>query len=135
MPGVLLMLAGLVTGDGRPGVIPAREPVTPRLEGRWVGTLRSWGTDYQAELDEGRLRCTFEGARVGRNPTPLALAFMAGGRVRVRWEEENLLGIWKVERGRILVCISGRKGRWPTSFKGDQGLVLLTLHPAAPRKP
>jgi hypothetical protein len=134
MTGIVLALAGLACGDGGPGTGAARAPVVVRFEGRWVGTFRSWRLDYPAELTGGELHITERRGGGTGPPAPFALTAESERWVRVRWGKETRLGIYKWERGHVVICFGARNGQRPESFDGFRNF-LLTLKPAAPRKP
>jgi hypothetical protein len=129
----VLVLAGVVAGDGGVQTGAAREPVAVHLfDGDWEETWENlWWTDSpsRADLRGGVLRvfdCVGEVQLTGR------LSRHGEGTVRVRdaWGR-SILGIYKVEGRNLIICTA-----WvvdqprPTRFKAEGDTHLITLHPA-----
>jgi hypothetical protein len=65
---------------------------------------------------------------------PFALTLSPGGLARGSWGEDRVHGTYRVEGDRLLVCVVPVNNPRPAACTPGDGF-LLTLKPAAPRKP
>jgi hypothetical protein len=135
MTALVLMLAGVTAGDGGVRAGAATAPVAVDLGGRWVGTYQvAVGKTMTAELNGGVLR-------IGANPAAVRYRFTARRAAGLEGPVllvpdipiDHIPAIYKVERGRLVICCSQTKER-PTDFSITPTTALIVLKPAA-RKP
>ena len=145
MAGIVLALAGLTCGDGGPGLGAAQAPVAlpffsgPAFPGRWAGAWE--GTDWRGakeartvELAGGVLR-TVSAGDIETQSHDVKVAVEGAGALRMTiWSDVYHPAIYRYEGGRLVICVSEGRGR-PVAFRAGRRTVLLTLRPAAPRKP
>jgi hypothetical protein len=140
MAGIVLALAALTCGNGGPGMGAAREATAIVFPaGEWEGTWEHQQyqgpevSTFQVRITGGECLLMPEGRSFGGH-----CSFVADGprRVLVKFADSTCRGIWKWERGRVVVCIAAKAGSdRPKSFHLGHNAELITLRPAAPRKP
>jgi hypothetical protein len=133
MAGIVLALAGLTCGDGGPGVGAATAPATVSLVGEWTGTERlGEAAPGKVELSAGTLTTA---------PGPCgmftrAVCFVSTdprGHTRAAWGGVGFHVSWRQE-GRAPPAVRLRGLLYlPDVPRGIE--CLITLRPAAPRKP
>jgi hypothetical protein len=131
----VLILAVVTAGDGGQSVGAAWEPVAVHFTGNWEGVWHSESGDIEASMSGGVLRAT--GPLWDRLCGRYLLRPDVGGKVIVTWDADRrgvFRGIYKEERGRLVICFSENAGERPTEFKPGRYVYLLVLKPAA-RKP
>jgi hypothetical protein len=145
MAGIVLALAVLTCGDGGPGLGAAKAPVALpffsgcAFSGRWVGMWE--GTGWQGardvrtvELADGVLR-TVTADGVGIRYDGVKVTVEGAGALRMTiWSDVYHPAIYRYDCGRLVICVS-EGGKRPEAFQAGRRTVLLTLRPAAPRKP
>jgi hypothetical protein len=136
MTALVLILSGVAAGDGGTRAGAATAPVAVDLGGRWVGTYQAEGRKPQAaELSGGVLR-----VMPARFPFHCRFTARPGGGLEgtvVLVPDApigNLPAIYKLERGRLVICCS-QTNDLPTAFAVTRTTGLLTLKPADSRKP
>jgi hypothetical protein len=147
MTGTLLALVGLTCADSGPGGGASFAPVAVDYAREWEGTVHSL---EGAEVLQGLVRVSGGRARCAKPFAPRAPFFSGPGgpptwgliadgprRVTVlregRLGRDALPGIWKLERGRLVVCAArSAGGPRPLSFWAGPDVFLFTLSPAAP---
>jgi hypothetical protein len=141
MTGIVLALAGLTCGDGGPGTSAATEPVSVnaelllRFEGTWEGTWEGYAGDkrFCFPVTVKGDKISLEDERPG-DGSPFAVTLEGRGAIRLRILGETHPGIYRPDRGRLLICVGVANHR-PTAFMAAPGSDLFTLRPAIPRKP
>jgi hypothetical protein len=142
---VVLLAAGLTCGDGRQGLETARAPVAAkeevlrRLDGTWEGTWEGYGEAeeyicWRVAVSRGKLR-VISGERT--DVMWFAVTPDGRGQARVVIDGESSLAIYRLDRGRLIICASvwSKEGPRPTSFKARPWYSqLFILTPASPRK-
>jgi hypothetical protein len=146
MTGAVLALAGLTCGDGglgveaMTGVVTVNEELLLRLDGSWEGTWEGYGESDEyicwcVTVRHGKIRIAGE-----RRADALSFALVPEGRGKVRVVLGGMAspGIYRLDRGRLLICASveGEEGPRPTSFHFTPwSSQLFTLKPAPPHTP
>jgi hypothetical protein len=130
MTGIVLALAGLTAGDGRPGTGAERATVAAGLEGEWEGPFLEM---YRAELRGGVLRI------VDKRKVYYSFTLRPAGPGAVTVIDEagrTWRGIYRLDGRTLLVCWAlPTSDPTPTRPRDGPGALLFTLRPAAPRKP
>jgi hypothetical protein len=129
LPEVVLALATLTPGDGRMGVGAAREPLARGFAGEWEGEWCFGSQEGRAELRDGRLRIY-----AGRLPQTFEVNIEGRGALRMtNGRDFNCAGAWREEGERLTISVTPTFS-WPCRASGNR-TILVTLKPAAPRKP
>jgi hypothetical protein len=138
MLGMVLVLGGVVAGDGGQRREAAAEPVAVSVDGEWEG---EWdvgtGKPYQVEM-RGRL-LRFVGEDDVYHVTGRCGQPGGGGTVTIKFRYGGAdwtgRGIYKLESGRLRICVTffPHEPR-PAVFRVTPKTILITLKPAA-RKP
>src|SRR5437868_8738016 len=134
MTAFVLALAGLAAGDAGPGLGAARAPVAPAFGGEWEGTYSAEGVVYAVEMRPGRLALSVGGRPVGE--APFALVREGEGLVRMELYKARYHGIYRLEAGRVLVCVTAESGGpRPRAFQVTSHSILIALRPVGSRRP
>jgi hypothetical protein len=114
---------------------PAREPVQAHFAGDWEGVWYADRVAIDASLCGGTLRATDPIA--DRLSGRYLLRPDGTGGVIVRWDGDKrgvFRGIYKHDRGRLVICFSQNAGEQPTEFKAGRSVYLLVLKPAVRKR-
>jgi hypothetical protein len=134
MTALVLVLAGVTAGDPGMGMGAATAPLTDpqRLVSSrdWEGTVQLGRATISVRLRRGEVTTFFPR---WQSTAPFALTLSPGGLAAGHWGGDRFHGTYKVEGGRLLVCVSSDKHPRPAACTPHDG-YLLTLKPAA-RKP
>jgi hypothetical protein len=135
MTAFVLMLAGVAGGDGgvRAGAAtaPVAEPLRLDLSRDWEGTVQAPRNDpMPVRLSGGRMTYSRDGRPVVTNPSTMTLA--RGGLVLGEEAGIRFHGTYKVEGGRVLICVNFINQPRPAACTPRDG-SLFTLKPAARR--
>jgi hypothetical protein len=135
MTALVLALAGLAAGDGGPGTGAATAPLTDpqRLVSSrdWEGTVQLGRATISLRLRRGEVTTFFPR---WQSTAPFALILLPGGLAAGHWGGDRFHGTYKVQGGRLFVCVAPVGEPCPTTCTARDG-ILFTLKPAVPRKP
>lgn len=99
------------------------------LSGEWEGTAQNTNAKSRVKISRGQLDSESERGRVGSN---IRIIDEGEGKLRIELNvagaERNLLGIYKWQGSRLLICCREKSKGRPRSFMVDEVTSSLILH-------
>jgi hypothetical protein len=125
---VVVLAAGMATGDSPDKGSTAVAWSGLSLDGRWEGTSRTAKATFRVEVDKGMITWTCE------FPCRWAPRDEGDGRFSlVLADRRTYPCIYKWDGDRLVFCI-GKPGRRPKEFTTENGQELVTLHRVKPEE-
>jgi hypothetical protein len=135
---MLLTVAIVVPGDGPEKRSMEVVEMMLDLSGEWEGTVQSTISESKASIKISRGRADIRGSNGFVEKVPLKIIEEGEGKLRMEGEivgvKRKLLGIYKWQGNRLVICCRVESKGRPTSFMVDGGNKLLILHRPKPRK-
>jgi hypothetical protein len=121
MTGIVLALSGLTCGDGGTGAGASVEPASISFEGRWVGTAQR-GAEKPIPIEWDNIAGSLTLVKAWKSDA----SFQASGprAVTLTLQASVYRGTFTLDRDRLILRANV-----------DGNILVVTLRPAAPRKP
>jgi hypothetical protein len=128
MLSLVVLASGLAVGNGGPGTGAATVPVAPALDRAWKGTMQCNGyPTWYIELRGGKL--SGKGGSTTFKGILYSLTLDGVGTIRLQLDGGPMLGIYKWDGRRLILCCGRPDRPRPVSFAASEETMLWTLEP------
>jgi hypothetical protein len=134
---VIALVAGMAVGDG-PERVSTETEQGLCLDGWWKGTWQQLSDSGEIVISEVTFKNGFSIGPDGEVDTYWVWKDQGNGRCTLSCGGSKYssfhLGIYKQEPDRLTVCLNRERNYRPTTFRVEDGCILLVLHRVKPPK-
>jgi hypothetical protein len=133
---MIALVAGMTVGSS-PERISSQAEERLCIDGYWEGTWqilsrRNEVRTFQLRLEPGSIWSIPPGGRVPPSKEDCEWIDLGNGKCQLTDEKSTLVGIYKREADRLLICLRGKGDGIPAAFQVRDGQILIILKRVKP---